>query len=147
MQNLLKSSILFLILLTFNTLLHAQTNPFTGTWNSSYGNLMLVQVGNQVYDPYKRTYSRVTSWTKKTVEVEPRGENGWHSDQTELWFFGDFVIQLKKIVHVVVCTCRFPLGLPKTRSHLILKIICQYTPSTSRILINFRRVKLHTSDR
>ena len=51
-QNLLKIAFLFTILLTCNSALFAQNNPFTGTWNSNFGNLMLVQVGSQVAGDY-----------------------------------------------------------------------------------------------
>ena len=54
-----------------------------------------LKIGSRVYDPYYRTYGRVTSCSKETVEVETRGYNGlYDSTHPTIWFFGDFVIQL-----------------------------------------------------
>ena len=43
-----------------------------------------LQVCSQVYNHYMHTSCKVLSWTTEIVEVPPRGDNGWYSDNTEM---------------------------------------------------------------
>ncbi len=73
--NLKTLCILLLLSLTSNLSLSAQNTPFTGTWSSSFGNLMLVQNGNQVAGDYSTVGTIEGTYNPQTRQLTGTFDN------------------------------------------------------------------------